>query len=299
MKFFQCIWPLLILLVAALAWEPCPALGGQPRVNVLVSIIPQKFFVKKIGADRVTVEAMVRPGANPATYEPKPSQMSALAGADIYFAIGVLFEKTWMPKIGAASPRMKIVHTQQGIEKIPMASFLNPKTPDHQKKHRHGTLDPHIWLSPPLVKRQAINIYHALVEADPLHRDQYEVNYRRFVRELEDLDTHLRHTFADQQGLEFMVFHPSWGYFAQAYGLRQVPVEVEGKTPKPRQLKRLIEHARDRGIHLIFVQPQFSRKSADLIAQAVSARVVEADPLAEDWEQNLRRQAIAIKGALK
>jgi zinc transport system substrate-binding protein len=96
-----------------------------------------------------------------------------------------------------------------------------------------------------------------------------------------------------------MVFHPSWGYFARDYGLHQVPVEIEGKTPKPAQLKRLIEHARKRDIRLIFVQPQFSRKSAELIARAIGARIIEADPLAADWEQNLRRSAEAIKEALK
>ena len=200
-----------------------------------------------------------------------------------------------MEKISDANPGMKIVYTQQGIKKIPMASFPNPQNTQHRKTHRHGILDPHIWLSPPLVRRQAEHIYRALAEADPLHGAQYEANYHRFIRELEALDTDLRHFFADKQGLEFMVFHPSWGYFALAYGLRQVPVEVEGKRPKPGQLKQLIEQARDRGIRVLFVQPQFSRKSADLIARAIGARVVEADPLAEDWEQNLRRRGPAMR----
>lgn len=298
-KPLRYILPLLILHAAVLVWGPSPARGGAFPISIFVSVIPQKFFVKKIGAEWVTVEAMVRPGANPATYEPRPSQMRALAGARVYFAIGVPFEKTWMKKIAAANPRLKIVYTQQGIKKIPMTSFLNPQNPQSKKNHRHGILDPHIWLSPPLVKLQAQHIYHALAEADPLHGAQYEANYHRFIQEIEALDTDLRHVFADKQGLEFMVFHPSWGYFALEYGLRQVPVEIEGKGPKPGQLKQLIEQARERGIRVLFVQPQFSRKSADLIARAIGARIVEADPLAEDWEQNLRHQASAIRKTLK
>ncbi len=282
------------MLPAALAWICAPALGSQTGLSVFVSIIPQKFFVEKIGGSRVTVQAMVRPGANPATYEPRPSQMAALASARLYFAIGVPFEKAWMKRIAAANPRMRIVPTQQGIEKMPMATFLHDDKP-----HRRGILDPHIWLSPRLVKIQAGHIARALSEADPLHRQQYENAYQHFLRELDALDTDLTHIFAAQKGLEFMVFHPSWGYFARDYGLRQVPVEIEGKTPKPAQLKRLIEHARRRGIRLILVQPQFSRKSAQLIARAIGARIVEADPLAEDWAQNLRRCAAAIQKALK
>jgi len=293
MSLSRTILPLLVL-SAMLSGQPSPVFGSESRISIFVSIIPQKFFVEKIGADHVTVAAMVRPGANPATYEPRPSQMAALSTARLYFAIGVPFENAWMKRIAAANPRMKIVLTQQGIEKIPMATILNDR-----KQHPKGVLDPHIWLSPRLVKIQAGHIARALSETDPPHRQQYEQNYRSFIRQLDTLDGDLRHIFDGRQGLEFMVFHPSWGYFARDYGLHQVPVEIEGKTPKPAQLKRLIEHARKQDIRLIFVQPQFSRKSAELIARAIGARIIEADPLAEDWEQNLRRSAEAIKEALK
>ncbi len=283
-----------LFLSFAPVWVCAPAFGSPPGLSVFVSIIPQKYFVQKIGGRHVTVAAMVRPGANPATYEPRPSQMAALASARLYFAIGVPFEKAWMKRITAANPRMQIVPTQQGVEKMPMATVPN----DHHKHHK-GIQDPHIWLSPRLVKIQAGHMARALAAADPLHRRQYEKNYRRFSSELDTLDADLRRLFAGCQGMEFMVFHPSWGYFARDYGLRQVPVEIEGKAPKPAKLKQLIEHARQRGIRVILVQPQFSRKSAELIGRAVGARVVTADPLAEDWAQNLRRCAAAIQKALK
>ena len=94
-----------------------------------------------------------------------------------------------------------------------------------------------------------------------------------------------------------MVFHPSWGYFADAYGLKQIPIEVEGKDPKPAQMKTLMEIAKEEAIKVIFVQPQFSTKRAEVIAKAIGARTVFADPLAEDWENNLRNQAMQIMAA--
>ena len=294
MKLRRAIHLLFLFFLFAPAWVCAPASGSPPGLSVFVSIIPQKYFVQKIGGNHVTVAAMVRPGANPATYEPRPSQMAALASARLYFAIGVPFERAWMKRIAAANPRMRIVPTQQGIEKMPMAPFFGESTP-----RRRGILDPHIWLSPRLVKIQAGHITRALAEADPLHRNQYQENYRRFAAELDALDSDLKQMFAGREGMEFMVFHPSWGYFAHDYGLRQVPVEIEGKTPKPARLKELIEYARRRGIRLILVQPQFSRKSAELIARAIGAHVVTADPLAENWAQNLRRCAAAIQKALK
>jgi zinc transport system substrate-binding protein len=96
-----------------------------------------------------------------------------------------------------------------------------------------------------------------------------------------------------------MVFHPSWGYFAHAYGIKQVPIEIEGKEPKPAQLRELIERAREDGIQFVFVQPQFSARSAKLIAREIRGQVVFADPLAEDWSGNLLGVARKFESALR
>jgi len=283
----------LILSVMLFAWTG-PAVAE--KVPVFVSILPQKYFVEKVGGDRVDVSVMVPPGASPATYEPRPKQMAAISGARIYCAIGVPFEQVWLEKIIAANPDMLVVHTDRGVEKIPMGDRH-----DHgeQQRHGHGMMDPHIWLSPPLVKIQAANILEGLVKVDPVHRREYEANCNRFSQELDALDAELRGIFAGKRDLEFMVFHPSWGYFARTYGLKQVPVEVEGKNPKPARLQKLIEHARNRGVKVIFVQPQFSKASAETVANAIGGKIVFADPLALDWMANLRDQAAKFKAALR
>lgn len=288
--------------------------------RVFVSIVPQKFFVKQIGKGLVHVQVMVKPGASPATYEPKPKQMADLSKAVIYFSIGVPFENSWLKKIAAANPQMKIVHTDHGIEKIPMAAHEHNDEREHYKKgdhhresqdqdqagherdvkhHEHGILDPHIWLSPPLVKMQAHTILYALQQVDPSHKTTYEANYNEFLSRIDELDHQLNAMFEAEQGLRFMVYHPAWGYFADAYGLKQVPIEIEGKNPKPSQLKELIENAREKEIRVIFVQPQFSTKSAELVAKEIDGQVVFADPLAEDWLSNMREVAEKFKSALK
>ena len=268
------------------------------KLAVFVSIAPQKYFVHQIGQERVNVQVMVPPGASPATYEPKPRQMAALSKTPIYFAIGVPFEKNWLKKIAAANPNMRVVHTDHGIQKIPMSGHRHAAE-KHPEKDHHGEPDPHIWLSPTLVMIQARTIRNALQEIDPAHRSVYDANYKAFVSALVDLDAELRNTFADKQGFQFMVFHPSWGYFAHTYGLNQVAVEIEGKDPKPAQLKELIEHAKANKIKIIFVQPQFSSKSAKLVAKEIGGQVVVADPLAQDWSGNLRAVVGKFKGALQ
>jgi zinc transport system substrate-binding protein len=257
------------------------------RITVFVSIAPQKYFVQQIGKDLIDVRIMVPPGASPAAYEPRPKQMTELTASRMYFAIGVAFENTWLDKIAAVNPGMKVIHTDNGIKKIPMDAHPHPdrvgrkESHSDEDEHAHDGLDPHIWLSPPLVKIQARTILASLQEIDPERQNTYAANYREFISRIDELDAGLKKTFAGRQNLQFMVFHPAWGYFARAYGLRQVPIEIEGKNPKPALLKDLIVHAREKGIRVVFVQPQFSTKSAEIVAREIGGRVAFADPLAE------------------
>lgn len=284
------------------------------KIPIFVSIVPQKYFVQQICKDFADIQVMVQPGASPATYEPKPKQMADLSVAKLYFAIGVPFESAWLEKIKAANPKMEVVHTDRDIEKLAMAAHHDHEDDgdqhteeahhDGDEHHRedhygHGGLDPHIWLAPPLVKSQARTVLETLTRIDPAHRSVYEANFQAFATRIDQLDTDLKRTFEDKKGLAFMVFHPSWGYFAHAYGLKQVPIEIEGKAPKPAQLQALIAHAKDHGVRVIFVQPQFSTKSAQVVAREIGAQVVFADPLAEEWMANLREVADRFKAALK
>ena len=275
-----------------------PWAGAGERLPVFVSIPPQAYFVQQIGGDRVDVQVMVEPGADPHTYEPKPQQMVALSRAVLYFAVGIEFETAKLDKLTAINPGMKVIHTDHGIMKRPMATHDGHQADDaHGHGHHPDTLDPHIWLSPPLVMLQARSILTALRAADPAHGPVYETRYREFILELVDLDADLRTAFDGLKGSPFMVFHPSWGTFAHTYGLNQVPIEIEGKSPKPAQLKTLIEHARSNRIQVVFVQPQFSSRSARQISRAIDGRVVAVDPLARDWATNLRHVAEEFKNA--
>jgi zinc transport system substrate-binding protein len=285
------------------------AVPAKEKASLFVSIAPQEFFVRKISGDLFEVSVMVAPGADAHTFEPKPRQMVALSKANIYFAIGVEFEKAWLDRFQALNRNLKIVRTQNGIEKIPIpvlryqgkdanANQASVQI-DHGQDHDRSGLDPHIWLSPPLVKILAGNIRDALQAVDPAHGLVYEANYQMFIAELDKLDAELRDIFRGRKGLGFMVYHPSWGYFANTYHLEQIPVEIEGKAPKPAQLQELITHAKKHDIKIIFVQPQFSARSADLIAREIGGQVAFVDPLAIHWADNLREVALKFNKALQ
>jgi zinc transport system substrate-binding protein len=290
-----------IIIVFTFINELAASRWAAQRVPVFVGIAPQSYFVQQIGKDLVDVHVLVESGADPHTYEPKPQQMVALSKATLYFAIGIEFETAKLAKITALNPRMQVVQNDHGIMKPPMADHGHSDATDAQATGDPSAdgRDPHIWLSPPLVMLQARSILRALQAVDPAHRSIYEANYRVFILEIVDLDAQLRSTFDGLNGSTFMVFHPSWGTFAHTYGLKMLTIEVEGKTPKPAQLKELIQRAQSNRIKVGFVQPQFSSKSAEQIAKAIGGRVAVVDPLAQNWANNLRQAAEEFNNAFK
>ncbi len=277
--------------------------------EVTVSILPQKYFVEKIAKDKIKVNVMVKPGASPATYEPKTSQMKLLSKSDAYFAIDVPFEKVWLDKFKAANKNMIVVDTDEGIEKQEIQAHHHEETNHNEEKkadkeheeegHNHEGLDPHIWLDPVLVKIQAKNIYDTLVKIDSVNKEFYTKNYKDFLNELENLNQILNEILKNDQNKAFMVFHPSWGYFAKRYDLKQIAIEIEGKEPKPAQLVELIDEAKENDIKIVFVAPQFSKKGANTISKSIDATVTAIDPLSEDWSNNLIKVAKEIANSYK
>jgi zinc transport system substrate-binding protein len=292
-RFLACI--LFFLTVSAL--NGLPAWCAETPVLAAVSIAPQKYFVEKIGGSHVSVTVMVPPGVEPHVYEPKPKEVLALSKARVYFAIGAPFESAWLPRFSSVNPKLLIVHTEEKVQMMPLAQE-ETHAPVHGETSESG-MDIHIWLSPPLVKIQAQAIFDGLVKIDPAHSEGYRANYNKFKDEIDVLDTDLKKLFLNRQQEKFMVFHPAWAYFAKSYGLREIPIEIAGKEPKPSELMKLIKLARNEKIRVIFVQPQFSARSAKTIADAIHGRLVYADPMAENWAQNIRSAAEGFSSALK
>lgn len=274
--------------------------GATPVVTV--SIAPQKYFVEQIAKGLVNVNVMVEPGSSPHTYEPKPSQMKQLAHSDAYFRVGDGFENAWIPKFQSINPKMLIVDTAKDITKIAMVEHHHEgenKQAHHEDDDDDGGLDPHIWLDPLLVKIQAKTIFETLSTLYPLHVKEFSANYEAFLLSLDNLDATIKSTLSGLQNRKFIVFHPSFGYFAKRYGLEQIAIEMSGKEPKPSELAMIIKEAKEEGAKVVFIAPQFSQKSAQTIAKQIGGKTVVIDPLALAWKENLLLIAQTFQSALK
>jgi zinc transport system substrate-binding protein len=281
------------LVLSVLAWVAATAAVAAEPLTVGVSILPQQTFVERIGGKHVRVVVLVPPGKSPATHEPTPQQVEAVAASRLYFRIGVPFEEAWLPRLTQIAPGANVVDLRYGL------SLRQVDMPPGEAAKSGGKPDPHIWVSPPLVMKMADRIRAALTAARPEAAAEFADNHARFVAELNALDADIRARLAGKQGRSFMVFHPSWGYFADAYGLKQLPIEAGWKEPGPRTLQLLIDGAKAQGIRVIFVQKQFSQREAETVAQAIGGEVVAVDPLAPDFADNLRRVAEVFARALR
>ena len=287
-------WAVLCVLTGLLraAATVCAAEAPLP---VFVSILPQAGFVAEIGGAEVTVSVLVGPGHSPATYEPTPRQMAALEGARLFLSAGVPFERGLLPKI-AASPRAPLIVGLRPPAGAPGAIADH----DHGHDHDHGDgIDPHTWLDPRQAIAMADTICLHLGRLRPAAAPGFTARRDKLVARLQALDAELATTLAPVAGRQFFVFHPAYGHFARRYGLVQVAVEEGGHEPGAKQLAAVIDQAKAAGARAIVVQPQFSRRSAETIARATGAEILVLDPLAQDYEANLRRIAAALLAALR
>jgi zinc transport system substrate-binding protein len=251
------------------------------KINLFVSIPPQKYLLERVGGDRVNVSVMVGPGQNPATYEPTPKQMVRLADADAYFRIGVPFENVWIDVISAVSDSLRIIKCCESIIDRDLVGHT------HDQNGTSQIHDPHVWTSPVKAMDIAKIIYDELMTIDPQAKEYYLANYNNLIADLNTLDRYIRNQIKEVNSRYFIVSHPSWGYYADAYGLVQIAIEQKGKEIQAKALVDLVRFARMEMINTIFVQKQFNHVSAEILASEIGAMVQEIDPLAENYIENL------------
>ena len=264
------------------------ARGDVDRIKVFVSILPQADFVEQVGGAHVDVEVLVGPGKSPATYEPTSKQMVRLDEAQVYFRMGTPFEKGFLGKLQKRQPSLPIVDLREGVA---LRYF--------QRGGGREVPDPHIWLDPKRVKVQAATICKALCRLAPRNCPRFRDNLASFHDDLDRLDRKIADLLAPLEGRTFYVFHPAFGYFGESYGLKQVAVEMEGKSPSARQLASLIEQAKEDGVKVLFVQPQYSKLEAQAVAEAIGGVVVPINPLPREYLKEMERLAAALRKGLR
>jgi zinc transport system substrate-binding protein len=280
--------PLLLAgaLVVGLALLLRPDAGPTVPLAVTATVPPQAWLVRRLGGERVTVEVLLPPGADVHTYETTPQQVQRLDAARLIVEVGhpaLPLERQLLAHVARRSPAPEIVSMAAAGRALGVAIAED---------------DPHLWLSPAVMSATARGVAAALARLDPPATALYERNLASLLAEVDAVDAEVRHELASLPQRRFLVYHPSWGCFAQHYGLEQVAIEADGKEPSARRLVALVEQARADGTRAVFVQEGVADRPARVLAAELGAAVVPLDALAEDWPATMRLAAARLREAL-
>jgi zinc transport system substrate-binding protein len=280
MKFRAVFIYVLMLLTSC---SPAGEKDGKPVISV--SIIPQQYFIEQLAGDLVNVNVMIPPGASPATYEPTISQLAGLVRSVVYMRIGYIgFEQSWMNRISSVNPQMKIVDLSEGIEGITQEG----RDVHDQHGHPHNGPDPHIWMSVANARIISRNILNELLILFPDNKEYLLARFDQFSHSLDSLNRAIVNDLQTLENRNFMIYHPALSYYARDYGLKQFPLEIDGKTPSPAQLRQMTDLAVQNHISIILIQSQFDRKNAELLSKETGAELIQFDPLALHWSEQMR-----------
>ena len=273
---------LLIISVVLFSCNSKKANKNEAGNVITVSILPQKTFIEKIAGDDFKVNVLIPPGSSPAAYSLLPSQLIDVAKSAVWFRIGYIgFEYSWKDKIAQANTDMKVVDLSEGLD------LIADKTEQHGDHVHMQGVDPHIWLSPVLVKQMAKKILDELLILKPEKRVEYEENYLKFAKEIDKINIEIKDKLKEFQGKKIIVFHPSLSYYARDFGLEQFSLETGGKEPTPKQLARVVEVAKKENLKIIYIQSEFDLEHARVFADEINGEIIQVWPLNPEWEDNL------------
>lgn len=246
-------------------------------VSVVVSIYPLMDISRQVGGEMVDVNFIVPPGASPHVFEPTPSDMIKIHNARVFVVIGAGFE-FWADKAirSAGRPGLRVIRLSEGV-KLLKHVHLN-KDKGHGEE---GFADPHIWLDPLLVKEMVDKIALVLAEVDPAHKKYYLERAEAYKKELNILHLLISESVKNFGTKEYVTFHPAWNYFSKRYGLRVAGIieESPGKEASPKHIADIIREVKKSRAKIVFAEPQFNPKTAEVVAKESGAKVLFLDPL--------------------
>jgi len=276
---------LLLYLMLFLLLASCQtAMKPTDKPVISVSILPQRYFIEQLAGGLAEVNVMIPPGASPATYEPTISQLGKLERSAVYMRIGYVgFEQSWMDKITSVNPDMRIADLSRGVEIL-----LNESGEAHDHHgHSHQGPDPHIWMSTINAQIIAQNIYEELLLLFPDEQASLQAHLDLFSLKLDSLHREISSKLEGIENRTFMIYHPALTYFAHDFGLEQVSLETEGKSPSPAHIQEITDLARQNSISKILIQSQFDRKNAEILARETGSEIIQFDPLDPQWSKQM------------
>jgi zinc transport system substrate-binding protein len=237
-------------------------LKNETKLKVAATIFPLYDITRQIAGEKAQVLLIAPAGASPHTFEVSPGDIKKLQGTKVIFAIGYGLDN-WITKIGEAIEGVDIKEVAKGIELRKYENHGDELSGDNESQA--GNIDPHYWLTIPNAKIIAHNISQVLKTIDSQNAFYYQENEEKYLNDLEKTDKEMRELIGKikPENRRFMTLHDAWSYFAKEYGLELVGTfePFPGKEPTPQYLASLAKKAKEKGIKVIFSEPQLSNQT--------------------------------------
>jgi zinc transport system substrate-binding protein len=240
------------------------------KLQVAASFYPYYFFASEIGGDKVNVVNITPAGAEPHDYEPTSGDIVQIEQSKLLIINGSV--EAWGDKIklDLKNKNTKVLETGNNL--------FTQKVTDEEGK---TGIDPHIWLSPALAKKQVKAILAELLKIDPANRGYYYANANKLLAELDSLDNDYKAGLKSCQKKNIVTSHAAFGYLASDYGLTQVPIAGLSPDAEPslKQLANIANFVRQNNIKYIFFESLVSPKLSETIASETGAKTLVLNPL--------------------
>ncbi len=301
MKFQKLFSVLMFVCILVMVSPTAMAQSDTPAINIAVGIVPEATFVTAVAGDLANVITMIPPGYSPANYQPTAMEMQALSDAAIYFTLQMPTEQAnILPKLADFNPDIITVDLREAAAaEYPLLHMAAHEHHDEDEghdedeahddgdDHDHEGVDPHLWLSPRRAMVMVQTIADTLAEYDPANANTYQENAADYIASLETLNASVQEKIADLPNKAFLIYHGSYGYFADDYGLTMIAIEIEGKQATAEELQQVIDTAREKNITTVFYQAEFDDHQAATVAQEIGGTVAQVMPLSPDYIQSL------------
>lgn len=289
----------IAIILTAIFAISCASNNKTEVKEISVTIEPQKYFLEKIVGDKYSINCITPSGSNPESFDATPSQMMALGNSVLYFKVGYLpIEDILIERTASNNPNLKIVNCSEGIEIIgePHIHHEHDDSDEHGEEcnHGHAAGDPHIWSSVTTARIMTKNMYNTMLLTDSANTDFYTESLNKLNREFSKTDSIIRSYIDKAPSKSFIIYHPALSYYSKDYGLNQLSIEADGKSPSPMRMKELIDQARAKNVKVVFIQQEFDIKNAETIAKEIGATIVTINLLSYEWHNEMIKIAKAL-----
>lgn len=286
MKYFNSRWLAIALIVGAVfTFFSCSHLEKETKPTIVVTVSPYNVWVKKIVQNTANVSLAIPENVNPHIYEPSPKQINKLKNASVWFTINDPVETKLIQTLSSHYHEFTTVDLTKTLPK------------ENLSGRSKRCLDNHYWLSPTLASIQCQLITKTLCNLYPEHAQLYQDNLQNLRKEFAELNAYLREHLKPVANKAFIISHAALGYFAKEFSLVQIPLEFEGKSPKPKDLSLIHDFANNHDILCALTLEKFDNKGTLQIANSYSLPIYKFNPNAPNYFQSLKVLANNLTGA--